>query len=156
MPRITVSSAAVHKLLSQLNARKSSGADNIPAVFLKTCTRELVTMLAFIMHQSLTSRRVPSDWKKALLTPVIKKGDESKPENYRPVSLTSISCKITEHIIVSQRMKHLDNHNILMDIQHSFRRRRCCESQLIITAHDLESILNRHSQDGVPVLDFAN
>ena len=33
MPRITVSSAGVLKLLSQLNARKASGADNIPAFF---------------------------------------------------------------------------------------------------------------------------
>ena len=155
MPRITVSSAGVLKLLSQLNARKASGADNIPAVFLKTCARELATMLAFIMQQSLTTRRIPSDWKKALVTPVFKKGDKSKPENYRPVSLTSICCKITEHIIVSQTMKHLDNHSILVDIQHGFRRRRSCESQLIITSHDLATILNRHSQADVAVLDFA-
>ena len=155
MPRITVSSAGVLKLLNQLNARKASGADNIPAVFLKTCARELATMLAFNMQQSLTTRRIHSDWKKALVTPVFKKGDTSKPENYRPVSLTSICCKITEHIIVSQTMKHLDNHSILMDIQHGFRRRRSCESQLIITSHDLATILNRHSQTDVVVLDFA-
>ena len=85
MPRITVSSAGVLKLLSQLNARKASGADNIPAVFLKTCVWELATMLAFIMQQSLTTRRIPSDWKKALVMPVFKKGDKSKPENYRLV-----------------------------------------------------------------------
>ena len=123
--------------------------------FLKTCARELATMLAFIMQQFLTTRRIPSDWKKALVTPVFKKGDKSKPENYRPVSLTSICCKITEHIFVSQTMKHLDNHSILVDIQHGFRRRRSCESQLIITSHDLATILNRHSQADVVVLDFA-
>ena len=52
-------------------------------------------------------------------------------------------------------MKHLDNHSILVDIQHGFRRRRSCESQLIITFHDLATILNRHSQADVVVLDFA-
>ena len=155
MPRITVSSAGVLKLLSQLNARKASGADNIPAVFLKTCAWELATMLAFIMQQSLTTRRIPSDWKKALVMPVFKKGDKSKPENYRLVSLNSICCKVTEHIIVSQTMKHLDNHSILVDIQHGFRRRRSCESQLIITSHNLATILNQHSQADVAVLDFA-
>ena len=112
-------------------------------------------MLAFIMQQSLITRRIPSDWKKALVTPVFKEGDKSKPENYRPVSLTSICCRITEHIIVSQTMKHLDNHSILVDIQHGFRWQRSCESQLIITSHDLATILNRHSQADVAVLDFA-
>ena len=46
-------------------------------------------------------------------------------------------------------------HNILVDYQHGFRRRRSCESQLVITAHDLASILNKHSQVDVAVLDFA-
>ena len=52
-------------------------------------------------------------------------------------------------------MKHLDNHNILVDIQHGFRWRRSCEFQLIITAQDLASILNRHSQADEEVLNFA-
>ena len=112
-------------------------------------------MLAFIMQQSLTTIRISSDWKKALVTPVFKMGDKSKPENYLPVSLTSICCKITEHIIVSQTMKHLDNHSILVDIQHGFRQRRSCKSQLIVTSHDLATILNRHSQADVAVLNFA-
>ena len=51
-------------------------------------------------------------------------------------------------------MKHLDNHSILVDIQHGFRRWRSCESQLIITAHTLASILNWHSQADVAVLGF--
>ena len=101
-------------------------------------------MLTYIIQQSLNTRTVHKDWKKALVTPIFKKGDKSKPKNYRPVSLTSICCKITEHIIiVSQTMKHLDKHNILVDIQHGFRRRRSCESQLIITTHNLAAILNR-------------
>ena len=52
-------------------------------------------------------------------------------------------------------MKHLDNHTISMDIKHGFRRRCSCESQLIITTHDLASILNRHCQGDVAMLDLA-
>ena len=85
----------------------------------------------------------------------VKKGRRSSPENYRPVSLTSICCKINEHIIVSQTMNHLEKNNILVDYQHGFRRRRSCESQLLITSHDLATILNKRSQVDVAVLDFA-
>ena len=52
-------------------------------------------------------------------------------------------------------MKHLDAHEILKDSQHGFRKRRSCETQLLITSHDLASILNRHSQADVAVLDFS-
>jgi hypothetical protein len=39
-------------------------------------------------------------------------GAKSKPENYRPISLTCILSKVLEHIIVSFIMNHLDNHRL--------------------------------------------
>ena len=89
------------------------------------------------------------------MTPIFKKGNRSCPANYQPISLTSIRCKICEHIIVSQTMRHLDAHSILVDQQHGFRCRRSCETQLIIMTHDLAEILNRKSQEDIAVLDFA-
>ena len=46
----------------------------------------------------------------------------STPANYRPISLTAVCCKVMEHILHSQVMKHLDLHNILSDNQHGFRK----------------------------------
>ena len=43
-----------------------------------------------------------------------------KASNYRPVLLTSLCCKVQEHIIVSSILKHLDAHQILTDCQHGF------------------------------------
>lgn len=112
-------------------------------------------MLTFIIQQSLSSQTVPKDWKEAVVSPIFKKGNRASPENYRPVSLTSICCKVSEHIITSQTLRHLDHNKILKDCQHGFRKGRSCETQLLITSHDLASILNRHSQVDVAVLDFA-
>jgi len=106
-------------------------------------------------QQSLVKQTLPEDWRKALVTPAFKKGDRSNPENYRPISLTSICCKIAEHITASQTMTHLDQHRILVDCQHSFRKKRSCEAQLLITTHDLAVIMNNHSQADAAVLDFA-
>ena len=44
--------------------------------------------------------------------PYLKKGDRLQPINYRPISLTSITCKMLEHIITRNIMQHLDTHNI--------------------------------------------
>ena len=52
-------------------------------------------------------------------------------------------------------MTHLDNHSILVDCQHGFRRKRSCETQLLITSHDLAEILNNHLQADVVALDFS-
>ena len=102
--------------------------------------RRRAPMLLSIIQQSLDTKTVLDDWKRALVTSIFKEGARSKPENYRPVSLTAICCKVTEHIIVSQTMLHLDLHNILVDCQHGFRRKRSCETQLLITTHNLADI----------------
>ena len=155
MPPITIAAPGVHKLLCQLDTKKASGSDGIPAIVLKTCADEISPMLATIIQQTLNSRNVPTDWKEAIITPVFKKGDRTTPANYRPVSLTSICCKIAEHIIVSATMKTHDDNNILVDNQHGFRRKRSCETQLIITTDDIATILNNRSQADIAILDFA-
>jgi len=45
-------------------------------------------------ESSFYNKYLPSDWKYANITPIYKKGLRSDPGNYRPVSLTSIVCKL--------------------------------------------------------------
>ena len=54
-------------------------------------------------------------------------------------------------------MNHLDTNNILTDTQHGFRPKRSCESQLIVTHHDITRLLDRRDVKQVDaiVLDFA-
>ena len=60
----------------------------------------------------------------ANVVPVFKKGNTSLAANYRPISLTCVSCKIMEHIITSNVMRHASTHNILQCCQlGSFRMR---------------------------------
>ena len=54
------------------------------------------------------------------MTPVIKKGSKKEACNYRPVSLTSVPCKILEQIIFHHIMGHLDAHHVLVNYQHGF------------------------------------
>ena len=121
MPEITVNPAGVEKLLRQLNPSKASGPDNIPAKILKECSRELAPLITTLFTKTIQEGKIPCDWKEANITAVFKKGDRNIPSNYRPVSLTSIICKLQEHIIVSNVLDHLDHHNILTDCQHGFR-----------------------------------
>ena len=155
MPTINITANGVHKCLKNLKVNKATGPDDISARVLKECAAELAPMLSFIFQQSIKCGEVPHDWRRANVVPIFKKGDRAKPSNYRPVSLTAISCKIVEHIIVSNMMDHLDANNILADNQHGFRRRRSCETQLFITTHDLATAINNKQQVDMAVLDFS-
>ena len=89
------------------------------------------------------------------ITPIFKKGDRSLASNYRPISLTSICCKILEHIAYSNIMNHFDRHVILTDRQHGFRSKHSTESQLILTTRNLTNSLNNKSQTDMIIMDFS-
>ena len=74
---------------------------------------------------------LPDDWRIANVSPVYKKGQKSLAENYRPIPLTSVCCKIMEHILASKIMKHGEENNNLYPLQHGFRKGHSCETQLI-------------------------
>ena len=97
----------------------------------------------------------PSDWKKAIVTRLFKKGDKCDPANYWPISLTCICCKLMEHITASNLTKQLNNHNILYDLQHGFRERRSCETQLIQLIDEPARGLSSGRQTDLILLDFS-
>ena len=109
------------KLLKNINIHKAMGPDGIPNILLKTCAEELSFGLtcSAIFQYSLDTGTLPLDWRNANITPVFKKGDRHLAENYRPVSLTIVTCKILEHIICSHMLKHFDKHKT--SLNHGFR-----------------------------------
>ena len=153
--QINVSQDGVLKLLQNLKTNKATGPDAVPARILKDLAVEISPILALIFQQSLDTGHVPSDWRIANISPIHKKGDKSTPSNYRPVSITSICSKLIEHILFTNIMEHYDNNNILTDLQHGFRPGRSCESQLLITTHDLRKSLDNKEQVDAVILDFS-
>ena len=99
MPNITISVEGVQNLLESLDVAKAPGPDRIPTRILKLRAAEIAPILTVIFVQSLSSGKIPKDWLTTNITPVFKKGDRGDPSNYRPISLTSVCCKILEHII---------------------------------------------------------
>ncbi|MCG8035359.1 MAG: hypothetical protein JAZ03_24705 [Candidatus Thiodiazotropha taylori] len=155
MPNFTITREGVKKLLQNLDPYKATGPDSIPSRFLKDFADEITPALTLIFRASLHQGEVPQDWRQAYVTPIFKKGDRSSPANYRPISLTSVCSKVMEHILHSQVMKHLEAHGILSDQQHGFRKRRSCESQLILTLQDLAAGMDEGQQIDAILLDFS-
>ncbi|XP_072142509.1 probable RNA-directed DNA polymerase from transposon X-element isoform X3 [Dermacentor andersoni] len=111
--------------------------------------------MADIIEKSLSSGIIPHDWKVGRVVPIYKSGDKNSPLNYRPISLTSIPCKIMEHVIYTEIMKFLDAGNFFHSSQHGFRKRFSCETQLALFLHDLRTNLDTNQQTDAVFLDFA-
>ena len=103
--------------------------------------------------QSLNSGDLPADWTLANVAPIFKKDSKLQAVNYRPVSLTCITCKLFEHIVCKHILGHLEEYGIQTDLQHGFRTGRSCETQLITTFHDIASACQ--CQIDIGVLDFS-
>jgi hypothetical protein len=155
MKYINITNKGVENCINRLNEKKASGPDQIPISILKKHSTILAPLLTLLFQQSYETGTIPTDWKNANVVPIFKKGDRTKPENYRPVSLTAVISKMMEHIVVSQIMDHLDSQNILHENQHGFRAKRSCESQLIMTADDIAKHLDNKHQVDMAILDFS-
>ncbi|BHF68838.1 hypothetical protein SprV_0301187900 [Sparganum proliferum] len=123
----------VRNELLNLKESTSPGPDAIPAKLLKELAPEMSKPLAFIFQTSFLTGCLPSDWKSATITPLFKGGSRASANNYRPVSLTSICCKIMEKIIKKALMEFLEQHHLLSDAQYGFRSGRSCLTNLLFT-----------------------
>ena len=56
-------------------------------------------LLTLLFDTSYNLNQLPSDWKIGYVTAIFKKDNKCDPSNYRPISLTSMICKIMESII---------------------------------------------------------
>ena len=121
MHEINITKEGISRLLKNLFLSKASRPSMISARFLKETADEVAIGLKLIFQASLHQANI-DEWRKAIVTPIFKGGnkDHSKAENYRPISLTSITCKVLEHIIHKNRISHLDQQRILTDVQHRF------------------------------------
>ena len=155
MEPITVSTDGVRKLLNGLNMHKATGPDGVSPRLLKTLSDELAPVLTVLFQASINQGILPQEWKKANVVPIFKKGERSKAENYRPTSLTSVICKMLEHVLCSQILDQCDKNNILTNAQFGFRKRRSCETQLLLTLQDLSSTVDCKGQIDVILLDFS-
>ncbi|MCG8078525.1 MAG: reverse transcriptase family protein, partial [Candidatus Thiodiazotropha taylori] len=155
MPDILISVKGIENLLKKLNPHKASGPDQLKPIVLQTLHKELAPILQVIFQRSINQGKLPSIWKEANVSPIFKKGDKSDPSNYRPISLTCVLCKVLEHIVASNMTKHLNCNNILYELQHGFRERRSCETQLIMLIDKLSKNMQSRKQTDLILLDFS-
>lgn len=154
-PEIEISQSGIFAKLLSLDTKKSTGPDKIPNEFLKRYAEWLSFYLKIIFDKSLQTESLPQDWLSARVVPVFKGGSRFTIENYRPISLTSVCCKVMEHVISKYIFTFLEERKTLYSHQHGFRNGLSTVTQLVETFHDFSLSVNNKEQIDVICIDFS-
>ena len=155
MPGVDISINDVLAVLQSLDANSSAGPDNLHPMLLKSCAHSLAYPLTVIFRQSLMEHSLPNHWKTSIVVPIFKKGSRYDPLNYRPISLTAVTCKCLERVICQQLTAYLENNFILSDNQFGFRSGRSTQDQLLLVYDDVAKWLDDGCVVDLIMFDFA-
>ena len=155
MRPLILSPQDVEKELSKLDVNKGPGPDGIPPRILRILADFLAAPLAYIFNLSLSTGEVPSDWKRAVICPIFKKGDKEDASNYRPISLTCSICKVMEKFVKRAVMAHLKEVDALSANQHGFLPRRSCLTNLLEPEERITRLMDAKEPVDVVFIDFA-
>ena len=141
--------------ISLLDPYKAPGGDGVHPHVLMKCHSACAIPLAKIFFLSLRDGKIPDEWRLANVTPLHKKGSRLDPGNYRPISLTSVTCKVMERIIRDTVLDHMYANQLVAKQQHGFVRSKACNTNLLESMDAITSSLAYKRWVDVIFLDFA-
>ena len=150
-----VTTKKVKEKIKKLRRGAAAGPDNIGPTLLQELVDVVASPLATIMRKTLEDGSMPADWRMANVCPIFKKGAKNSPGNYRPVSLTSVCCKMLESIIKDDMVRHLEKHKLIRPTQHGFMKGRSCTSNLLTFLEKITAAVDDGDAVDIIFLDFA-
>ena len=103
MSDIEFTPTLITRVIKKLESNLSRGPDGFPPVMLKKLVRQLAIPL-LQLSSFMSVGQIPADWRCAIVIPIAKGGVASDPSNYRPISLTNVTCKLMERVTVCKML----------------------------------------------------
>ena len=85
----------VTQTIKRLKNHRSPGSENISSELIKEGGQDLIYKIHKVMKEVWNIERVPKDWEEGIMSPIYKKGDKLKCENYREITLLNTAYKIS-------------------------------------------------------------
>jgi hypothetical protein len=98
--------------------------------------KKLLEMITILFNKIINGEKVPEEWKVPILTSIHKKGDKSKCDNYREISVTSKFSRIYGQILA--QLLELEYKNMEMEEQSGFRAGRLCIDNIFYMTQIIE------------------
>ena len=125
--------------IKALPNNKAHGLYSCPVNIVKLAGHVISQHLCSMFNLSVLSGSFPSKLKIAKVIPIFKGGDESNPENYRPISLLSIFNRIFEKLMYKRLTKFIDKHALLYSSQYGFRKWHNTQQAVLDILNDIHT-----------------
>jgi hypothetical protein len=136
---------------------KSCILDPWPTHLVKEFVDILLPSITKLVNCSMAEGFVPSSFKRAVITPLIKKPSLHKDElkNYRPVSGLCFISKLVERVVASQIKRHLDDNNLGNHYQSAYKTGHSTETALLCIKNDVHTSLSKGMPTALILLDLS-
>ena len=114
-------------MINALKYKNSCGHDGLSTILLKAIKHDICKPITLIINQYLYTDIFPSKLKLAKVILIYKKGENTKLDNYRPISILPAISKIFVRAIFDKLSVHLKSKNVLYSSQYGFRKHHSTE-----------------------------
>lgn len=147
MPDAKITYEGVVSLLLNINVNKMRGPDYM--------SKWICRYLTIIFNASLQQKRVQDDSLVRKGCPNFQIWRPAKIENYRPISLSCVCCKLPQHVISKAIYTHLKGKKLLYSTQQAFKQNLSNVTQLVEANDDFARALNDKRQIDCICLDMS-
>lgn len=125
----------IHKAMKRMKKGKAAGVDGIPMEAWLYGGSTIKEGLVEIINQVWKEGDILKDWRKSVIVPIHKKGDQEKVENYRGISLLCTAYKIYVEVLRSRLEEEIEEKNLIPESQSGFRKGRGTIDNIFILNH---------------------
>ena len=159
-PKLTVFTQVTQDEIGKIISKsptKSWLLDPLPTFLIKECIEILLPSKTKLVNCSLCEGLVPDDFKKAMVTPLIKKASLPVEDlkNYRPVSGLSFISKLVEHVVAKQLADHIHQHSLDNLHQSAYKSGHSMETALLSIKNDIHLSLSWGEATAWILLDLS-
>ena len=150
-----ISAIQLEKTITRMSS-KTCALDIMPTARLKEVLRTILPSLTHIVNKSLAQGEFYTNWKEALVKPLVKNRKLGKTlTNYRPVSNLQFISKIVEKVTLDQFTQHCNRNSLLPNYQSAYRQHRSCETSLVKLVNDILWAMEKQLVTVVVILDLS-
>ena len=139
------------KALARMKSGKASGSDGIVPEMLKGLETSGRKYLQWVVNRAWKTQSIPQEWSNAVILPIHKKGDKTKCDNYRGISLLNVTGKLYETILETRLRNEIDIQ--LQSEQSGFRSKHSTQDHLFTLQQIMEKALGKDNKIYMAFID---
>ena len=121
---------------------------------IKDGAEEIAYPLCHLINKSLSSGIFPTEEKIGKITPLYKSDSHSSFDNYRPISVLTVTSKIIERLVHNQLYEYLENNKLLISQQYGFRKNRSTDRAVTLLTDYIRSNMDSRCCTGAIYIDL--